>query len=218
MSAESFAFTGAALRRLAAHLHRVQFAALLALLVALTAAPAHAELRIVLDKSNPEPLPIAITNFLGTNPRENQIGQDVTKVISDDLQRSGLFRPLDPRSFVQTAEFAARAAALRRLARDRRPGAGQRLGAAPARRPAASRIPPVGRLRRAADGRSRLFHRAGQLAPRRPHHRRRDLQAHHRRGRLFRHPHRLCRRRPGRAHAASSASPSWTRTAPTTAT
>ena len=30
-----------------------------------------------------------------------------------------------------------------------------------------------------------------ELAPHRPHHRRRDLQAHHRRGRLFRHPHRL---------------------------
>jgi TolB protein len=104
MSAETLASTGAALRRLVERLHRVQFVAILAVLMALTAVPAHAELRIVLDKSNPEPLPIAITNFLGTNPRENQIGQDVSKVISDDLQRSGLFRPLDPRSFVQTAD------------------------------------------------------------------------------------------------------------------
>jgi TolB protein len=104
MSAKTLASTGAALRRLVERLHRVQFVAILAVLVALTAVPAHAELRILLDKSNPEPLPIAITNFLGANPRENQIGQDVTKVISDDLQRSGLFRPLDPRSFVQTAD------------------------------------------------------------------------------------------------------------------
>jgi TolB protein len=104
MSVKSLAFSGAALRRLVDYLHRVQLVAILAVLVALSATPARAELRIVLDKSNPEPLPIAITNFLGTNPRENQVGQDVTKVISDDLQRSGLFRPLDPRSFVQTAD------------------------------------------------------------------------------------------------------------------
>jgi TolB protein len=104
MSAKSLAFSGAALRRLVDGLFRVQLFAILAVLIALSASPARAELRIVLDKSNPEPLPIAITNFLGTNPRENQVGQDVSKVISDDLQRSGLFRPLDPRSFVQTAD------------------------------------------------------------------------------------------------------------------
>lgn len=70
----------------------------------LTTVDARAELRINIDQSNPQPMPIAVTTFLGSNPRENQVGQDVSKVISDDLQRSGLFRPLDPRSFVQTAE------------------------------------------------------------------------------------------------------------------
>ena len=79
--------------------------AALAVLVALiAAAPARAELRIDITQANPQPMPIAITTFLGANPNENQIGANVAKVVSDDLQRSGLFRPLDPRSFVQTPE------------------------------------------------------------------------------------------------------------------
>ena len=83
------------------------------------------------------------------------------------------------------------AAALRRLAHHQRPGAGHRRRRDAARRAAARRVPPVGRARRAADDRAALHDDAAELAPHRPHHRRRDLQAHHRRGRLFRHAHRL---------------------------
>ena len=86
-----------------------------------------------------------------------------------------------------------------RLAPDQCAGAGDGLGADPGRRQPAGRVPAVGRLRRAAADRVRLHDDAAELAPRRPYHRRRDLQADHRRGRLFRHPHRLCRRvRAGR--------------------
>lgn len=96
--------TGAA-RRFRDRLHLSHLILALSLMTVLLAATnARAELRINIDQSNPQPMPIAITTFLGSNARENQIGQDVSKVISDDLQRSGLFRPLDPRSFVQTAE------------------------------------------------------------------------------------------------------------------
>lgn len=79
-------------------------AALAVLLALLGAVPARAELRIDITQANPQPMPIAITTFFGANPNENQIGANVAKVVSDDLQRSGLFRPLDPRSFVQTPE------------------------------------------------------------------------------------------------------------------
>lgn len=104
MSVKTLACTGAALWRLLERRHLLHFFAVVVGFAALTVAPARAELRIDITQANPQPMPIAVTNFLGNNARENQIGQDVTKVISDDLQRSGLFRPLDPRSFVQTAE------------------------------------------------------------------------------------------------------------------
>jgi TolB protein len=94
-----------ALPRFLGRLHLSCLIVAISLIAASLAAPAaRAELRINIDQGTVEPMPIAITTFLGTNQRENQIGQDVSKVVSDDLQRSGLFRPLDPRSFVQTAE------------------------------------------------------------------------------------------------------------------
>ena len=96
--------TGAALLVIES-LHLSRMIAVVVMLVALAAlSPARAELRIDITQANPQPMPIAITTFLGTNTNENQIGQNVAKVVSDDLQRSGLFRPLDPRSFVQTPE------------------------------------------------------------------------------------------------------------------
>ena len=31
-----------------------------------------------------------------------QVGRDIAQVVAADLERSGLFRPVDPRSFIQT--------------------------------------------------------------------------------------------------------------------
>ena len=70
----------------------------------------------------------------------------------------------------------------------------------------------------AAADRPAILHRAGQLAPHRPHHLRRDLRAAHRRQGLLRQPRGVRRRIRVRRSAASSGSPSWTRTAPTCAT
>jgi TolB protein len=64
--------------------------------------PADAELRIDITRGTVEPLPIAVTNFYGRTPREKQFGRDVAKVIAADLERSGLFRPIDSRAFIQT--------------------------------------------------------------------------------------------------------------------
>ena len=142
--------------------------------------------------------------------------RDIAGVVSADLERSGLFRPLDPRSFIQNVidratqprfpdwrQINAQALVTGTV---KTQGDGRLQG----------RVPAVGRLCRAAAGRVWLHDDPAELAPHRPHHRRRDLQADHRRGRLFRYPDRLCRRNPGRGASASSASPSWTRTAPTT--
>ncbi|MGH7065470.1 MAG: Tol-Pal system beta propeller repeat protein TolB [Stellaceae bacterium] len=59
-------------------------------------APSRAELRIDITSGKVEPMPIAIQAFVG-----DQAGQQITQVISADLDRSGLFRTLDPRSFIQ---------------------------------------------------------------------------------------------------------------------
>ncbi|MEM6382068.1 MAG: Tol-Pal system beta propeller repeat protein TolB [Pseudomonadota bacterium] len=61
--------------------------------------PAHAVLEIDITQGSLEPLPIAIPGFgSGTDP---QIGADIAQVITSNLRRSGLFRPLEPASFIQ---------------------------------------------------------------------------------------------------------------------
>jgi TolB protein len=64
-------------------------------------AAVRAELRIDITSGNVEPMPIAIPAFPGAAANESQAGHDIAMVVSADLDRSGLFRPLDPRSFIQ---------------------------------------------------------------------------------------------------------------------
>src|SRR5262249_17231989 len=70
----------------------------------LLAKAARAEIRIDINIAHVEPLPIAITDFSSSNPADAKIGADVSQVVSADLERSGLFRPIDHRAFIQTAE------------------------------------------------------------------------------------------------------------------
>lgn len=65
------------------------------------AQPARAALQIDITQGNVEPLPIAITDFLGASDRDRQLGADVAGVISANLDRSGLFRPLPESSFIE---------------------------------------------------------------------------------------------------------------------
>jgi TolB protein len=73
----------------------------LMVIVILGARPAGAELRIDITKGQVQPMPIAVSPFFGERQQDSQIGQDVTSVISSNLERSGLFKPLDPRAFIQ---------------------------------------------------------------------------------------------------------------------
>src|SRR5882762_1059370 len=68
----------------------------------LTASTASAELRLDITRGKIEPMPIAIPAFAGGGGDEAQTGRDMAQVVSADLERSGLFRPLDARSFIQT--------------------------------------------------------------------------------------------------------------------
>jgi len=67
----------------------------------LTAGPALAELRLDVTRGKVEPMPIAIPPFAGGGADESKAGRDIAQVVSADLERSGLFRPLDPQSFIQ---------------------------------------------------------------------------------------------------------------------
>jgi TolB protein len=64
---------------------------------------ARAELRIDITRGTVEPLPIAVTDFSAAKPAETQFGRDIAKVVTADLERSGLFRPLNPKAFIQNA-------------------------------------------------------------------------------------------------------------------
>ncbi|MFN7113492.1 MAG: Tol-Pal system beta propeller repeat protein TolB [Alphaproteobacteria bacterium] len=76
-------------------------AAAVMLSMAISSAPAQAELRIDVTNPNPKPVPVAIPDFKGTNAADDDLGRKMTQVITANLTRSGLFRALDPRSFIQ---------------------------------------------------------------------------------------------------------------------
>ena len=61
----------------------------------LIAAPASADVTVDVNQGAAQPLPIAIPGFAGASP----YGDDIAKVITANLQRSGLFKPLDPATF-----------------------------------------------------------------------------------------------------------------------
>ncbi|MFQ5785112.1 MAG: Tol-Pal system beta propeller repeat protein TolB [Alphaproteobacteria bacterium] len=80
-----------------------RFALLVAMLAVAFSPPAMAELRIDITRGNVEPMPIAVTRLVGVGA-EQAIGADISQVVSADLERSGLFRPIDPRAFIQKPE------------------------------------------------------------------------------------------------------------------
>jgi TolB protein len=65
---------------------------------------AFADLSIDITRGQVQPLPIAITTFHSPDPSGTKIGSDISGVISANLERSGLFKPIDPRAFIQTPE------------------------------------------------------------------------------------------------------------------
>jgi len=77
-------------------------AAIGALASGLAGGHARAELRIDITQGRVEPLPIAIENFSGTNEETQRIGERVTQIIAANLERSGLFKPIERGAFIQT--------------------------------------------------------------------------------------------------------------------
>lgn len=70
----------------------------------LSAGQAFAELRIDITRGQVEPMPIAVTDFAGSSERESFTGANISAVVAADLERSGLFKPIDKKAFIQTGE------------------------------------------------------------------------------------------------------------------
>ncbi len=66
--------------------------------------PAQAVLELDITEGVVEPLPVAITEFYGETPEALELGRNIADVVSDDLESSGLLRPLDRRAFIQSPE------------------------------------------------------------------------------------------------------------------
>ena len=63
--------------------------------------PALALIEIDITQGVIEPLPIAITDFLGRSGNAGRIARNITEVVRADLARSGLFAPIDPAAYIE---------------------------------------------------------------------------------------------------------------------
>ena len=61
-------------------------------------------LEVTLTQGSIKPTPIAVTNLFSDNLNFEKIGKNISNVISDNLERSGLFIPIDQKAFIQSAE------------------------------------------------------------------------------------------------------------------
>jgi TolB protein len=77
---------------------RATLAALaLAALTALAAAPAWAQVEVDITQGQIQPIPVAIAPFLG----DGTLPADITEIVSDDLEGSGFFKPVNQSAFLE---------------------------------------------------------------------------------------------------------------------
>jgi len=68
---------------------------------ATASAPASAALQVDVNQGNFQPLPIAVPDFIPGTSNDAQVAANVAGVVRADLERSGLFRPLDQKGFAE---------------------------------------------------------------------------------------------------------------------
>jgi TolB protein len=87
---------------------RTFFIRIVALIAALVVSgAAQAKIVVNINQGTITPLPIAITPLQGQGAADQQIGNVIAEVVTNDLRNSGAFRPLDPAAFIQAAQAAA---------------------------------------------------------------------------------------------------------------
>ena len=78
------------------HRPSVWYLAIFSVLWLALLAPAHAALKIDITQGNVQPLPIAVLDFVS----DDGVGSDLAQVITADLERSGLFRPIEREAYI----------------------------------------------------------------------------------------------------------------------
>jgi TolB protein len=63
--------------------------------------PAAAQLRLDVTQGTVQPLPIAVTDFVGGSGADGEVARGVSQVITANLRRSGLFAPIDPAAYIE---------------------------------------------------------------------------------------------------------------------
>jgi len=61
-------------------------------------------LELTLSQGTIKPTPIAVTNLFSNDSSLEKLGINISSVISDNLERSGLFIPIDKKAFIQSSE------------------------------------------------------------------------------------------------------------------
>ncbi len=72
--------------------------ALAAFLALCIPVPAQAQVELDITQGQLRAIPIAVTEFTG----DSKIAQEISQVVSNDLESSGLFKPIDPAAFIET--------------------------------------------------------------------------------------------------------------------
>jgi TolB protein len=62
---------------------------------------------IDITKARTDPIPIALPDFAGGSAEAQRLGQNIARVIANNLKNSGLFRPVERAAYIQTPEAAA---------------------------------------------------------------------------------------------------------------
>ncbi len=62
---------------------------------------AGAQTKLSVTEGNVAPIPIAIPNFVPGGPGDGEVAAGITQVITNNLQRSGLFAPIAPSAFIE---------------------------------------------------------------------------------------------------------------------
>lgn len=77
----------------------------LSLVMAAFSHSAMAAITINITKGNSDPMPIALPDLNGSNGSDSSLGKDVMQIVSADLERSGLFKPIPPASFIEKLTY-----------------------------------------------------------------------------------------------------------------
>lgn len=86
---------------LRALVHRISaLFAFIVLVLMSHAASAQQLQQIVLNNPNPTPIPIATTSLTASDSSAG-LGREIMEVVAADLERSGLFRPIDPNAYIE---------------------------------------------------------------------------------------------------------------------